>query len=135
MNAKIIKVKFARPAKENKKQATIHTEDGAVFGVWPDKFGLLRPGQTYRVEFSERDYKGKTYRTITKCEPAAVVEERSSDQGTIPQRSSPNDAEFEFVTRILGAAIQSQVVDCQTENDLIKAARLLRQVYAKVFVA
>lgn len=128
MNAAIIKVKFADPAKAGKKQATIKTEDGQIFGVWPDKFGLLRPGQTYTIEFSEREYQGKTFRTITKCAPAAVVEEPPSSLAQQSQRSSPSNYEAEFVARILAASIQACAVG-HTEQSLIAEVRMLRSVY------
>lgn len=128
MNAAVIKVKFANRPKDGKKQATISTEDGQIFGVWPDKFGLLQPGRTYKVEFKEREFEGKTYRTIIKCEPAAAVEEPPSSLAQQSQRSSPKDAEQEFVARVLAASIQACAVG-HTEQDLIAEVKMLRSVY------
>jgi hypothetical protein len=131
MNAAVIKIKYADPPKDGKKQATVKTEDNQIFGVWPKEFGLLRPGQTYKVEFSERPFNGKTYRTITKCEPAAAVEEPSSGLAQQSQHSSPN-GESEFVARILAASIQACAV-AHTEQALIAEAKMLRSVYRNSF--
>lgn len=132
MNAAVIKIKYANPPKDGKKQATIKTEDNQIFGVWLDKFGLFQPGRTYKVEFSERAFNGKTYRTITKCEPAAAVEEPPSSLAQQSQRSSPKDLEAEFVARVLAASIQACAVGHKEEN-LITEALMLRRVYHQAF--
>ncbi len=132
MNATVIKIKYADPPKEGKKQATVKTEDNQIFGVWPKEFGLLRPGQTYKVEFSERKFQGKTYRTITKCEPVAVVEEPPSGLAQQSQRSSQLNAEQEFVARVLAASIQACAVG-HTEAALLAETRLLRAIYRQGF--
>jgi hypothetical protein len=117
-----------------------------IYGVWPDKFGLLQPGRTYKVEFSERKFNGKNYRTITKCEPAADprsesgagVEERTNDRGSESQRGSPNhpttntQMEAEFVARLLAASISACAV-AHTQEALIAEARMLRSVWRGVF--
>lgn len=134
MNAAVIKIKYADPPKSGKKQATIKTEDNQIFGVWPKEFGLLRPGQTYKVEFSERPFNGKTYRTITKCEPAAAVEESTSGLAQSSQRSSQSINEAEFVTRLLAAGIQCGGV-VHSEQSMVAEVKLLRSVYRTTFGA
>lgn len=132
MNAAVIKIKYADPPRDGKKQATIKTIDNQIYGVWPDKFGLLQPGRTYNVEFSERTFKGKSYRTIIKCEPAADVEERTSIETQTKQHASQNYNEAEFVARLLAASIQACAVG-HKEEALIAEARMLRSVYRETF--
>jgi hypothetical protein len=132
MNAAVIKIKYANPPKDGKKQPTVRTDDNQIFGVWPQQFGLLQPGRTYKVEFSEREYQGKTYRTITKCEPTKDVEETPSGLAQQSQRSSQKDAETEFVARLLAASISACAV-AHKEDALIAEARMLRSVYRQTF--
>jgi len=132
MTAAVIKIKYANPPKEGKKQATVKTDDNQIFGVWPKEFGLLRPGQTYKVEFSERAFNGKTYRTITRCEPVSDVEEPPSGLAQQSQRSSQSNGEQEFVARVLAASIQACCVS-HTQEALTAEAKMLRSVYRQVF--
>jgi hypothetical protein len=129
MNAALIKVAFANPPKAGKKLASIKTDEGAIFGVWPDKFGLFQPGRAYRVEFSTRSYQGKDYHTITKCEPADAA---STAPGTAPAIGA--NGEQVFVTTILAAAVKACTV-ANTEQALLDYARMLRAVYRKTFQA
>jgi hypothetical protein len=132
MNAAVIKIKYADPPKDGRKQATVKTEDNQIFGVWPKEFGLFQPGRIYRVEFSEREWKGKTFKTITKCEPVLDVEETPSGLAQQSQRSSQKDAETEFVARLMAASISACAVGHKPEN-LIAEALMLRSVYREAF--
>jgi hypothetical protein len=128
MNAAVIKVAFANPRKPGKKQCTIKTDEGDIFGVWPDKFGLFQPGKAYRVEFSEHKHQGHTFKTITKCQP--VEDNEPSPAG----RSEPTRTdEFEFVTRVLSASIRACTV-ANSQEKLIAEIAMLRSVYRKAMV-
>lgn len=129
-NTAVIEVKFADPPKNGKKQATIKTVDGIVYGVWPDKFGLLQPGRAYEIEFSERTFDGKTYRTIRSCKPKANTEPDTMPVGTA--KPSAGD-ETRFVTTILAAMIAGRTMDDYTEGGLVRAATMLRAVYRRSF--
>ena len=127
MNAAVIKVAFANPPKEGKKLASIKADDGQLYGVWPDKFGLFRPGRSYRVEFSTRKWQGQDYHTITKCQP--IDDEAKAPQGNA---APAVDGELSFVTAAFCAKINSGLVG----NDLghmVEYVRLLRQVYQQGF--
>lgn len=121
-----IEVKYADPPKDGKKQGTVKTADGAIYGVWPDKLGLLRPGNVYEVEVTERKYNGRVYRTIVKAKPKAANSNTNADR---PAQSHTNlDAEGEFVARVLSASIQACAVK-YTQAGLIDTVRMLRNVY------
>lgn len=119
--ATTIEVAKAEPPKAGKKQGTIRTTSGEVLGVWPDKLGLLRPGNSYLVEFSEREWNGRTFKTITKVQPQAANANNS-------KAASGDDREFEFVARVLSASIQACAVT-YTREGLTDAVRMLRNVY------
>lgn len=135
MSAATIEVKFADPPKDGKKQGTVKAANGEVYGVWPDKLGLLRPGLTYEVEFTERTYQGRTYRTITKCKPSptstggAVKSPIPSERVTTVGSPTPEQV---FVTAILAAAVSSQVADLNDRN-LHDAVMALRLSWGKTF--
>lgn len=129
MNAAVIKVAFANPPKAGKKLASIKTDEGAIYGVWPDKFGLFQPGRTYQVEFSTRNYQGKDYHTIVKCEP---VQEENGTGTRTPGAKSGSD-ESDFVARCLAASIAACAVTL-TEQGLADHVRLLRAAYRKAMV-
>ena len=128
VNAAVIKIKYADPARPGRKQATIKTEDNQIFGVWPKEFGLFQPGKTYKVEFSERAFNGKTYRTISKCEPLP-------DEPTQPAAKAGDGSisEAEFITRLLEAAIKCGGV-VHSESSMIAEIKLLRSVYRQTFL-
>lgn len=127
-SAATITVQYANPPKEGKKQGSIKTTDGVVYGVFPDKLGLLRPQQTYAIEFDEREFNGRTYKTIRKVRPAA--REPQNDNGRSPSHSL--DAEFEFVTRCLPAMISAYMAGSKQET-IAAAARMLRRAYRDAF--
>lgn len=124
-----IEVRYADQPKAGKKQGTVKTKDGDVYGVWPDKLGLLRPGRRYRVEYKERQFEGRTFRTITKVDPAA---EGETDTGSVDPLSSSDETgpnqEAEMVCRLVAAAIQSQ----QVEFNPTEIGRAMRMVQAVV---
>lgn len=130
MNTATIEVRFADPPKDGKKQGTIKTATGEMFGVWPDKLGLLQPGRTYEVEFSERPYKGRVYKTIIKCKPVDQIRsEAQPERVTTVKTATP---EQQFVTACLGSAIESQQVE-MNDKSLHDAVMLLRVVWGKTF--
>lgn len=114
-NTAEIEVRFVNPPKAGKKQATIKAADGAVYGVWPDKIGLFQPGRRYRIEYNERPYQGRTYRTITKCQP----------HGHAMANAPTAQAGDGLVATVLGAAIQSKAVEF-TEDGIARAIGIIR---------
>ena len=120
----VVEIKSANPPPEGKKQATIRTTGGDLYGVWPKDLGRFQPGRRYKIEYTERPYQGRTYRTIVKGEPEAASE---------PQLAGNVAAgEIDFVTRVLAASIQACAVG-HTQADLTQEARMLRAVYRDVF--
>ena len=133
-----ILARFANPADGNKKPS-IKAADGTYYGVKPADFGRFQPGGRYRIDYTERDYKGKTYRDIVKCEPVVSGDARGAGAPSSSQRSVSGgegatgaSAEFDFVTRMLAARVASCGVGWSAE-DLAREARFLRSVYREVW--
>lgn len=129
MSTAAIQVAYVNPPKEGKTKGSIKTNEGEFYEVFPNQLGLFRPGAAYEIEYSERNWQGKVYRTVNKCRPQdkpAVV--RSTGQSDV----AGNDQEFEFVSRALSASIQACAVT-YTREGLTDAARMLRHVYHDAF--
>ena len=151
MNAQAIEtatilVRFADPPPEGKKQGTVKASDGTIYGVWPKDLGRFQPGGRYAIEFTSHTFKGKTYSTVIKCEPAPQSPAASGDargaRAPSPSQNSVSGgegvtgeaSEFEFVTRMLAAAMQICAVEMTPEGIAAKA-RMFRGVYREVFGA
>lgn len=133
--AATITVKQTNPPAEGKKQGKVQTSSGELYGVWPKMMGLLRPGATYEVEFTESTFgDGRKWRTISKVRhierAAAAPASQNDNQRADPH--SPVDQEFEFVTRCLPAMISACMVGSEQER-ITEAARMLRNVYREAF--
>ena len=70
MPSMIVTIKYVNPARDGYKPS-IKGEDGSTFGCKEEKLALFEKGRTYKIEYSERSFNGKTYRNV---ESAAPVE-------------------------------------------------------------
>ena len=124
MNTATIEIKAAEPPPEGKKLGKIETTEGVVYHVWPDKLGLLRPGSTYEVQFSEDEFRGQTYRKIAKIKP---TQKRQNGTHSHPKLDASN-LEHDFVARTLAACISACAVKIDKDG-IAGMARILRAVY------
>lgn len=138
-----ILVRFANPA-DGTRKPSIKASDGTYYGVKPVDFGRFQEGGRYRIEFTQRDYKGRTYRDIVKCEPIRSVQPAASGDAAGTRAPSPRGSptggegvtasEIGFVTRMLAARVASCGVEWSGDT-LAKEARFLRELYGRIFVA
>ena len=127
MNTATIEVKAAEGPPEGKKLGKVESADGVVYHVWPDKLGLLRPGSTYEIQFSEDEFRGQTYRKIAKVKLAQKPLNGTPAQPA-PANGTASDLEHAFVARTLAACIQAGTVAVHP-TEMAKAVRMLRAVY------
>ena len=127
MNTATIEVKAAEQPPAGKKMAIVEAADGTVFHCWPDKLGLLRPGSTYEVQFSENEFKGTLYRNIAKVKPAQKQQNGTPTQAA-PANGNASELEHAFVARTLAACIHAGTVAVHP-TEMAKAVRMLRAVY------
>ena len=100
-----IHVAEVHPPGMGKKMATVKTQDGDVYGFFPDAGFIITAGDTYDIEYSTREYKGRDYHRITAATPAArgaVGHSGSSDAEPGVEKD-----EHIFVTGIVGRAMGS----------------------------
>lgn len=136
------------PSKAPGKSAYIKDTDGMMFGIWPDKLGLVQVGGTYEIEFSASTKNGTTYRDIKqlhmveKPQPTRSLSSAASPptQAEKPQNggyyrpTAPKDSERMFVCSTLNAFIQTGRIDCHRDH-LAQAINELRAAYAATFGA
>lgn len=136
------------PSKGQGKSAFIKDVDGMLFGIWPDKLGLIQVGGTYQIEFSANNKNGTIYRDIKqvhqveapKPQPQArsLSSAASGPQTAQPQNggyfrpTAPRDSERMFVCSTLNAFIQTGRVDLHHKM-LAECINELRQAYALTF--
>ena len=140
------------PAKAQGKSAYIKDVDGMMFGIWPDKLGLIREGDSYEIEFSSKVNNGTTYRDIKNvraiARPQPAPEQFTSQTAPAPKvgspkgndagggqyfrPTSPKDAERMWACSILNAFIQTGRIDCE-RGHLTAAINELRAAYAATF--
>lgn len=60
----VINVQRIIPAKGPGKPAAIKDLEGLSFGIWPDKLGIVREGESYEISFDTNVSAGVTYRNI-----------------------------------------------------------------------
>ena len=109
MHTETIQVQYVNPPNPGGKKGSINSTDGKLFGVWANKLSEFKPNETYAVEYPEEEWRGQTYRTITK---AALEANRTASPSTQPSRNShretsPTDAERMFICSLLKAEIGS----------------------------
>ena len=100
-----------------------------MFGVWANKLSEFKPNETYAVEYTEEEWRGQTYRTITK---AALEANRTASTSPQPSRNShretsPTDAERMFVCSLnTKTALPTCPQDPKAEASLRRSELVLR---------
>lgn len=129
----IIEIASIHPPKEGKKVATVVSNTGQSFEIWPEKMTGLKEGGSYEVEIKEREWNSRTIRQIVKAKPAEPAPAANGNAKTIPiSTTAPADTEATFVARILGAAIVGGHVKMEA-RDLAQATTLLRMLWSSQF--
>lgn len=141
------------PAKAQGKSAYIKDVDGMMFGIWPDKLGLIREGESYEIEFTSKVSNGTTYRDIKNvrmiAKPQPAPEQFTSAAAPAPKvgppkendaggggqyfrPTAPRDSERMFVCSTLNAFIQTGRIDLH-QKMLTECILELRAAYAATF--
>ncbi len=130
-----ISVSFVNPPKAGKTNGSIKTRDDQMYGVKPDMLGLFQPKGTYDIEFSERQFNGQTYKTVTSVKK--VEDAPQATTGTGGGRYGATDdktAERIFVCGALNAAIQGGHIEMSSAY-IGNMVEMLRLVWSETFGA
>ena len=133
-----IQVAYVNQPAPGKKTGSIKTTEGQFFNVYPKDLGLFQANQSYEIEFSSRDWNGKTYYDFVKmaANGAAPPQPRPGGGGggaslTTPYRlTHPTDAERMFVCGALNAAIQGAQIDLTSPSSIGQAVVTLRAAWS-----
>ena len=106
----LIEIDEIHPPKPGGKMSKI-VAAGERFDIWPDKLDGVAVGRRYEVEVKDREFNGRTFRSIAKIAPAPEV--ASTNGAAAPVTASPA-GEAEYVGRVLAALIAAGSVDKQS---------------------
>jgi hypothetical protein len=125
----LIEVKETHPPGAGKRVATVIAADGDRFDIWPEQLGNFRVGCRYEVETEDREWRGRTFRKITKATPvsgAASPQQQSSGQVA---RSYFDEAAY--AGHVVAALIlKGDVVwNPQNPRQMAEATRVVRNVW------
>jgi|SRR5215475_832225 len=126
----LIEVTATHPPQPGKKMAHILAADGSKFEIWPDRLDKVQVGQRYEVETREREFNGRTIRSIEKISPASSASVGKSETyrrevGNMSSQASPS-GEAQFVGRVLAALIAKGEVE---KSQIAAATEWLRKVW------
>lgn len=142
-----ITVQYVNEPKPGKKLGNVKDADGQIWFVRPNMLNLFRPGEDYKVEYTESHANGMMYRHIKSAYPATPPRAMTAPSNTTPairtpalqtngnqyyRPTAPRDSERMFVCSTLNAFIQTGRIECD-ENALIERVTILRSVYAATF--
>lgn len=136
MGTSTVTVAYVNPPKEGRKTGSIKTIDGAFYDVYPEKLGLFEHNGIYEIEYSEREYNGRTYRTVTSVAGKGMAPPRQGGGGRNNQYrpTAPQDAERMYVCALLASGIRAGVLDLSTVA-VASATNALRAAWAETFGA
>jgi hypothetical protein len=146
--ATIAVAKIAPPAGAVKSY-TLTTYDGNELSLWPDKIGLIRTGQRYAVEVTDKEVRGKVYHRIggtPKClgayqpaeeqlkpppKPQPQTNGKKMDYWT-PKPRDPADLKQIWCNALLGREIEKCPV-LMTKEELLSRAEIHADVWDQIF--
>ena len=132
---------FVNPPKAGKREGSIKVADGSYYGVPPALLSNFQAGNSYTVEYTEKQgtgqWAGKVFRSITRI---AATEQAKPEQAAAQQSgggtrygaTDDKTAERIFCCGALNAAIQSGNV-VLGKPELITLVNDLRAVWANTF--
>lgn len=65
-----ITVQYVNPPKAPRKSGSVKDVDGQIFSVWPNMLNQFREGESYEIEFTEKNVNGAIYRDIKRARVA-----------------------------------------------------------------
>jgi hypothetical protein len=132
-----IDVRYVNAPAEGKRMGSIKTTGGDLFFVDPAQLGLFQPGHSYSIEFSEREWQGKTYRTVTSItngSGATVSVSPAPRPRTFPAReTSPAEAERIFTAGIVNASIAAGKCEPQSAASIMAIVAAARAAWRGTF--
>ena len=123
-NTETIKVAYVNEPQAGKKQGTIKTEDGRYFGVYPDKLNQFQVGNTYEIEYSSRQWNGKTLHSVTGVKSSSTSQSTNGNGAQAP--TSGDDIRWGNAKNVAAQLIRAGI----SPDNFSAFAELANLVYA-----
>lgn len=105
----LIEITEIHPPKIGGKVSRIVAADGEQYDIWPEKLDGIKVGNRYQIEIKERDYNGRTFKSIKSIAPAPAAASTAAEPR--PQGAAPACGEAEYVGRVVAALIAKGDLD------------------------
>ncbi len=128
-----VTVKFVNPSSGVKsngqpKDGTIKVQDDSLYGVPVAMLGQFQKGGTYEVDYTTREWQGKTYKTITSVKAASAAP--AGFPGFTGTGGHDKDTPMRiFICGAYNNAIQAGQLNVLNEDDCIKAVEIQKRVW------
>ena len=128
--------KYINQPKPGKKEGSIRLADDSFYGVPPALIPQFQMGGTYEVEYTERDWQGKTFRSIKSVKQVGAPQANSG--GMAPAKGGYGSTDMATAERILvcgalNAAIRAGQINVMNTADVHKAIDGLRATWRQTF--
>jgi hypothetical protein len=126
-----IEVAYVNGPKPGKKTGSVKTTDDQYYGVWPNDLGRFQPGNTYKVQYEEREFQGQVYKTIKfpKDTPKPAAQNGQSF-GVTTSGASTKAVEM-FVMGVIGRYLQGCGASFPGTDELTDMVRSARTAFER----
>jgi hypothetical protein len=138
MPSTVAQIKYVNPARDGYKPS-IKTEDGQTYGCKEEKLSLFEKGRTYKIEYSERSFNGKTYRNVESAAPVETgipsqnpPQTGAASPGALATPPQSGNSEQIFVCALLKEGIRSGHIKIEKAS-LWEATNLFRGLWRASF--
>jgi hypothetical protein len=131
------------------KSYTLISEEGHEFSIWPDKIGLIRTGEQYEVEVSDKESNGRVYHNINGTPrhlgPYRPPKDAPSTLPELPASNGPKKMDQYWTPKPRDPAEQRQIWVCamlcrdmegragMTEQELVERGAMHARVWDALF--
>ncbi len=123
-----VTVKFINQPKEGKKEGSIRVQDDSFYGVPPALLAQFQPGGTYEVEYTTREWQGKTFKSVKSAK--AVGAAPAGFPGFTGTGGHDKDTPMRiFICGAYNNAIQAGQLNILNEDDCLKAVEIQKRVW------
>lgn len=134
MGQATVEVKYVNPPKQGKVNGSIKDATGQMYGVPPHLLPTFQQGATYNIDYSERNFNGAQYRTVTTAVLTAPPQASGGSYAGKYGKTDDATAERIFVCGALNAAIQGGHVEISSAV-IGNVVNMLRLVWSETFGA
>lgn len=130
MNTVTIEVQYVNQPQPGKKKGSIKDKNNVMYGAFPDKLALFRPGGTYEISYTESPFRGVMYKNVESVREVAAPAPGAGGGA----RSGAND-EHIFVSMIVKEAIRANLLDPNNADEVVRLGRLMRDAHKAIWSA